>query len=138
MAALQRALEKTGMVADKVDFLARATKVVLETNVLEWVGKLWLQVFGTAIGTPLAPDYSGLFMGELETKAFLEWSRLHPNSEEQLQFFKRMIDDGFGIWTGPIELLYEFLPFMNTYHSLWRSPACQTAREQKTTNVARG
>ena len=87
---------------------------MLETNVLEWQGKLWQQVFGTAIGTPLAPDYSGLFMGELETKAFHEWKRLRPEKEEQLQFFKRMIDDGFGLWNGSLELLFEFLAFMNS------------------------
>ena len=71
------------------------------------------QQFGTAIGTPLAPPYSGLFMGELERTAMEEWATIHPDQDLQLQRYKRMIDDGWGLWTGPVEILFEFLQFMN-------------------------
>ena len=60
------------------------------------------------------PPYSGLFMGELERKAMAEWARLHPEKAEQLQRYKRMIDDGWGLWTGPLDLLFEFWAFMNS------------------------
>ena len=75
---------------------------------------MWLQKFGTAIRTPLAPDYSGIYMGELEREAFRDWELLHPDQCEQLLCFKRMIDDGFGLWTGTLEVLDEFLRFMNS------------------------
>ena len=61
-------------------------------------GKLWLQVFGTAIRTSLAPDYCGIFLGDLEREAFERWKVEHPEVENQLQFYKRIIDNGFCLW----------------------------------------
>ena len=46
----------------KVDYLTKVLRLVLEYNVFEWNGKLFQQMFGTAIGTSCAPPYSGLYM----------------------------------------------------------------------------
>ena len=48
---------------------------MLEYNVFEWDGKLFQQLFGTAIGTSCAPPYSGIFMGRLEEAALEEWGQ---------------------------------------------------------------
>ena len=111
---MRRALTRYGMSMMLIDFLVKGTKLTLESNVFEWNGRLYQQKFGTAIGTPLAPPYSGLFIGELEREAFAEWATLHPDQSHQLQRYKRLIDDGWGLWTGPLDLLYEFLAFMNS------------------------
>ena len=113
LAAMKRALQREGMAVEKIEYLTRLTEMVLNCNVFEWNGKLYQQQFGTAIGTPLAPPYSGLFMGELERTAMEEWATIHPDQDLQLQRYKRMIDDGWGLWTGPVEILFEFLQFMN-------------------------
>ena len=60
---MEQALVNYGLAADLVEYLVRATELVLKGNVFEWDGKLYQQEFGTAIGTPLAPPYSGLLSG---------------------------------------------------------------------------
>ena len=111
--AMRRALQQAGMSVEKVEYLVKVTELVLHSNVFEWDGKLYQQLFGTAIGTPLAPPYSGLYMGELERSAMDEWAVLNPEQSHQLQKFKRMIDDGWGLWTGSVDKLFDFLAFLN-------------------------
>ena len=103
---MSRALQLAGMSVEKVEYLVKVTELVLHSNVFEWDGHLYQQLFGTSIGTPLAPPYSGLYMGELERSAMDEWAVLNPEQSYQLQRFKRMIDDVWGLWTGSMDRLY--------------------------------
>ena len=57
--ATKEALLESGMHRAKVDYLTKVLRLVLEYNVFEWNGKLFQQMFGTAIGTSCAPPYSG-------------------------------------------------------------------------------
>ena len=94
--------------------LVRLLRLVLEYNVFEWNGKLYQQLFGTAIGTSCAPPYSGLFLEEVTLKAFRLWELAHPDPDHNLREWSRFIDDGWGLWNGPLQLLQDFLFFLNT------------------------
>jgi len=81
----------------------------LRNNNLEFDGKHFLQILGTAIGTKMAPAYANLFMDELER-------RLIPQARVKPYVWLRYIDDVFRIWTGTGEELREFLFFINEAH----------------------
>ena len=49
-----------------VEELIRIMDHVLKNNVFEFDGELFQQVFGTAMGTPMAPSLANLFMAWLE------------------------------------------------------------------------
>ena len=89
-------------------FLARLMLIVLATNIFEFDGKLYLQKYGTAIGTRAAPTFANLFMGWWENLLQEGWSGI------KLEFFKRFIDDLFFIWLGTREELQLFIDFANS------------------------
>jgi hypothetical protein len=53
---------------NKINFILRLLKWILDNNYLEYRGKLFRQTNGTAMGTPVAPLYAIIFMGYLEQK----------------------------------------------------------------------
>jgi hypothetical protein len=65
--------------------------LVLEHHYLEFNGKYWRQVQGTAMGSNFAVVYACLFL------CFLEQRQENP---QQLLFYKRYIDDALGFWNG--------------------------------------
>ena len=113
VAAAERALLGSGMGVQKVAWLVRLLNKVLEYNVFWWKDELFQQRFGTAIGTSCAPPYSGLFMEELTTKAFKSWRENHPEPEKNLDDWTRLIDDGFGLWTGSLAVLRQLVDFLS-------------------------
>ena len=119
------ALLRSGMAANKVNWLVRLLRKVLEYNVFWWKDSLLQQQFGTAIGTSCAPPYSGLFMEELTDSAFQEWLESHPAPDHNIQDWCRLIDDGFGLWTGPLSILRELLTFLSS-----RVPSMKFTMEQ--------
>ena len=84
---------------------------VLSNNVFTFENKIYKQVHGTAMGTPMAPTVANLFMTSLEEKVFKD-SPVPFDSE----FWKRFIDDIFLLWLGSEEELDTFLTFLNTIH----------------------
>ena len=57
------------------------------------------------MGTVGAPSFANLKMGDLDKDMLRLAYTLAPNAVEM---FKRFIDDGFMIWTGPIDALQCF------------------------------
>jgi hypothetical protein len=49
--------------------IIRLTQWVFENNHMDFNNQTYLQINGTAIGTPLAVKYAGLFMADMETRA---------------------------------------------------------------------
>ena len=112
--ASRRALDTSGMEAGKVEWVMKLLKVVLQGNMMEWDGALFLQCFGTSIRTSCAPPYSGIYLEELVLKTFSLWEETHPNPEENMTEWARLIDDGWGLWEGSLNLLRQWLQFMNS------------------------
>jgi hypothetical protein len=84
---------------------------VLQNNVFEFEGKVFKQVLGTAMGTPMAPTGANLFMGMLEER-LLDQSPVPVNRE----FWKRFIDDILMLWMGSSEDLDVFIDHLNSFH----------------------
>jgi hypothetical protein len=78
-------LEKLNIAA-----VAAALEFVMTNNVFTFGDTHWLQIAGTAMGTPPAPDYATLYY------AIHEYSVIDKYPE--IKFYCRYIDDGFGIW----------------------------------------
>ena len=67
-------------------------KLVMENCVFKFGETFWLQLIGTAMGTPVACIYAILFF------AYYEWSILLCKYKKNLLLYVRQIDDIFGIW----------------------------------------
>jgi hypothetical protein len=83
---------------------------VLACNTFEWVYKLFTQVFGTAIGTPLAKAFCSIFMGDFEKNALEAWTELDV---AEIAFYARFVDDIFLLFCGTKEDLDQFVEFLN-------------------------
>jgi hypothetical protein len=70
--------------------IVRATQWVLKHNYMTFNIQTYLQINGTAIVTPLAVTYAGLFVTEIETRA-LNKIRLYGLPEPVI--YKRLMDD---------------------------------------------
>lgn len=68
-------------------------KIVMDNNIFKFGDTFWQQIQGTAMGTPAAPLYSIITYGVHENTTIL--NTFKPN----LIYYKRFIDDIFGIWT---------------------------------------
>jgi len=98
------------------DLFLQTLKIVMENNVFEFAGSYWLQLIGTAMGTPAACAYATISYGQHENSVIL------PNYAQQLLYYKRYIDDIFGIWLPPkhnhLTKWNEFKQHLNSWGSL--------------------
>jgi hypothetical protein len=68
---------------------------VMENNIFTFGDTYWLQLSGTAMGTPAACTYATIFYGQHENNSILLLFK------DQLLYYKCYIDDIFGIWFPP-------------------------------------
>lgn len=102
---LQRPLQ-----VPSTDFLLCLTKEVLSKNYFKFQDEYYLQLRGSAMGSPMAPNYANLFMGKFE----LDFVSNNNPYFKFIKYYWRYIDDLFFIWSGSIDLLQEFHEHMNT------------------------
>ena len=96
-----------------VDEIIKVMNHILKNNTFEFENQVYKQIFGTAMGTPMAPTISSLFMGWLE-------ERLLNNSPVpiNLVFWRRFLDDIFLLWTGTDEEWELFFNYINNFHAI--------------------
>jgi len=68
-------------------------KIVMQNNIFSFGETYWLQETGTAMGTPSACAYATLSYGHYENESIL------TNFQDNLLFYRRYIDDVFGMWS---------------------------------------
>ncbi len=78
--------------------------LILNKNSFTFNNKHFLQIHGTAMGSPMAPTYANIFMAMLERKLLQK----APNNLIPIEWI-RFIDDIFAIWIHGIEKLQQFL-----------------------------
>ena len=83
---------------------------VLTCNLFVFDSSFWLQIYGTAMGTRVAPTFACIFMGWLETGMLAAWAG------SKVHMWRRFIDDIFFIWKGSEEELIEFMEHCNNFH----------------------
>ena len=89
--------------------IVKLAELVLTLNAFQFEDKYFLQIKGTAMGTRMAPSYANLFMGKLENK-ILEQAQ----DSKCPSFYRRFIDDVFGIWFYGEDSLYSSSSSMRT------------------------
>jgi len=86
--------------------------LVLSNNVFKFGDKIYRRIKGTAMGTPMAPNYANLFMDKFEREMLCDF-------EKQYGFrpfvWYRYIDDIFFVWTAGEESLTCFIQFVQNY-----------------------
>jgi len=70
----------------------KVLRIIMENSIFTFGDTYWLQTQGAAMGTPAAPLYSILTFGYYENTSILIEFKSH------LIYYKRFIDDIFGIW----------------------------------------
>ena len=93
-------------------FLKKLILVVLQSNVFRFGTSFYSQIKGTAMGTPMAPNYANIFMDIFEqnlVEAYYNKTGIRP------LIWLRYIDDIFFIWTHGDESLNQFIEFAQTY-----------------------
>ncbi|KXJ09041.1 hypothetical protein AC249_AIPGENE26933 [Exaiptasia diaphana] len=85
---------------------------ILKRNYFSFNNQYYLQTFGTAMGTKMAPSFANIFLEKLERR-FLSNT---PSNGLQPLIWKRYIDDIFMIWTHGEETLNIFLEHLNAFH----------------------
>ena len=71
-----------------------AMTIIMQNNIFEFGDCYFIQLLGTAMGTSAAVMWATLYY------AYHEVHTIIPKNGHNLLYFKRFIDDIFGIWTG--------------------------------------
>jgi hypothetical protein len=88
--------QKTNISNDfPTDLFLQILQVVMQNNIFTFANSYWLQLTGTAMGTPVACAYATITFGHFENTI------LFNNFKRHLLFYKRYIDDIIGIWIPP-------------------------------------
>ncbi|XP_033121407.1 uncharacterized protein LOC117120505 [Anneissia japonica] len=96
-------------VTDNTELICKLTNFILSHNYFLFDSDMYLQINGTAMGTPMAPQYANIFMSNLEQR-FLETQTLRP------LLYLRYIDDIFMIWTHGMDTLLQFHNDFHNFH----------------------
>jgi hypothetical protein len=88
-------------------FLIKLLAKVLSRNYFEFNGQMYIQIGGTAMGTPIAPSYASTFLGNHETK-LLNGYPLKPHT------WLRFLDDVFCLFTHGQEEFQKFVTYLNS------------------------
>jgi hypothetical protein len=77
------------------DLFLTILEIVMRNNVFNFSDTYWLQLTGTSMGTPVACSYATVTYGQHEN------SNILTEFQPQLLYYRRYIDDFFGIWLPP-------------------------------------
>ena len=89
------------------DMLIKLLEYVLTCNEFTFNEEYFLQLYGTAIGTKVAPSYANLVVAIFEL-LYVYIYKIQPLC------YHRFIDDIFGIWTDTLESLVTFVEYLNS------------------------
>jgi hypothetical protein len=109
------------------DLFLQVLETVMNNNIFSFADTFWHQLSGTAMGTPTACAYATITYGHFENTEIL------PRFSNQLLYYKRYIDDIFGIWIPPeynaSDSWSQFKQLLNSWGNLkWKieEPSLQT------------
>ena len=86
--------------------------LVLKSNAFRFGNTVYHQLMGTAMGTPMAPNYANLFMTKFETDLIESY---YKSKGVRPLVWYRYIDDIFFIWNEGPEKLSDFLDYAQNF-----------------------
>ena len=89
-------------------FIYNISQWILKNNFFQFQDRIYHQKHGIAMGNVAGGALANTYLIQWES-TFLK----DPQLANQLQFYQRYFDDGFFIWTGEEQLLYNFLDRLN-------------------------
>ena len=92
-----------------LEAILEAMRIIMKNNIFEFGDCYFLQLLGTAMGTSAAVMWATLYF------AYHEVFTLIPKHGAHLPYFKRFIDDMFGVWTGNHAQWLEFCNDVNNF-----------------------
>ena len=92
--------------------MKRLTLLVLRSNIFRFGNHFYRQIKGTAMGTPMAPNYANLFMDKFERGILDDY---YAKTGLKPLIWIRYIDDIFLIWTHGADTLQDFINFTQSY-----------------------
>ena len=109
-------ISHTNLFHDSTDFINKLKEIqepnvlkmietVLENNVFQFGDIHFIQTEGVANGSRLGKNFACTYMRK--------WDEQLMNAPKRPVFYKRFIDDGFGLWVGNKEELLEFVRYAN-------------------------
>jgi len=78
-----------------INLFLKILELVMSNNIFNFGNTTWLQLSGTAMGTPAACSYATITYGHHEN------TRILTEFNSQLLYYRRYIDDIFGVWIPP-------------------------------------
>ena len=103
MKACREALESRSAPLIPTEYVLEMTEVVLDNNSFKLGNHNYKQTEGIAIGSRLGRNFACSYMRKCDEELL--------GYEEQSLFYKRFVDDGFGVWTGTLTSLQEFASY---------------------------
>ena len=110
-ACLDMLKEHSTLTSELEQYIIDILTHILTKNAFTFNNEHFVQIHGTAMGSPMAPTYANIFMARLERELLLK----APNGLIPIEWI-RFIDDIFAIWTHGIEKLQQFLTYINKFH----------------------
>ena len=91
------------------NYLKEMLRLILQENSFQFIGKDYLQIHGTAMGTKMAASFADIFMAKIETEII-------NHCTKKALVWKRYIDDVFSLWDTSKEEVNTFIEQANSYH----------------------
>ena len=110
--ACREALERRTNRSVPSEVITDLIAFILKSNTLLFEGKLYHQIKGTAMGTPMAVSFANLFMSKFETNLLHDYKKEYRRG---LAMWISYIDDVFFVWDHNQEELVQFLSYCNSY-----------------------
>lgn len=87
--------------------IVKLLQITLRNNTFDFNNKQYLQIHGTAMGTPDAPNQANIYLLDFDQK-------LQHGFHISPKFYFRFLDDTFFLWPGTITQLKEFEKYLNS------------------------
>ena len=108
--AMQESLERRNEKKIPTEDLLELSELVLKSNEFQFEGENFIQKEGTAIGSRMGKNYACTYMGKWEKEVCDEARRRMGKGPK---WWKRFVDDIFGVWQGTKEEFLEFIKICN-------------------------
>ena len=100
--------QRSNALVHPIDDMMEIIETVLDNNNFSFGEKHYRQIDGVAIGSKLGKNFACCYMRT--------WDDELMKAQKTPIFYKRFIDDGFGIWIGTGQELEEFARYANSIH----------------------